>query len=269
MTAAKAGARPLAVARPRRQPAAIVALAWVEARRILLHPVYLIAVGYGVLATGRGFGHITRGGVAELIGTLVVFFLPVVAVFTVSLVATSSRRSGADETLAALPVTVRGRSAALLLAGLAPAVLSGIAAAAVWFLDRGAAEPWLPGMGAALAAIPLLYLGVTCLATAAARWLPWPGVAVAIVFGLVVWVANAHGSSNAAAVLTTPWVARPEPEDAHVIAGYSDVWHFVYLTGLVGLAATAALFRDDLRRLVTIGTAIGLPTVLVAWAQLP
>ena len=239
----------------------------------MIHPVYLTVLGY-VVITGsvdatRGFGSLTRTGVAEFVGLLFILYLPMIAIFAASLVATSARRAGAGELLAALPVSARGRAAAVILAGLAPAALGGLAALTVWYLDRGAAKPSIPHTDLALAGTPLLYLGVTCLAVAAARWLPWPGAPVAVLIGLVLWVANTRGSSHAAAVLTAPWVAGPDTDRAFVVAGYSDAWHLVYLAGLVGLAATAALYRDNLRRMVAVGAVVGVPTLTAAIAQLP
>jgi hypothetical protein len=274
VTAAVAGAPSLAGAHAARRPAAIVALASVEARRLVLHPAYLAVAGYVVIGTGVGAAHafadVTRKNTGELIGLLFLLYLPLIATFAGSLVASSARRAGADEMLAALPVTVRSRSAALVLASLGPAALGGVAAAAVWYLQRDVPDASIPVQGAALLGTPLLYIGITCLALAAARWLPWPGVPVGIVIGLFAWVATARSSSHAALVLTAPWLAGPdEAAQERVIAGYSDVWHLVYLIGLIGLAATAALFRDNLRRMVMVGAAIGAPTVVAGWAQLP
>jgi hypothetical protein len=273
VTAAVATARSLAGDRLQRRPAAIVALALVEARRLVFHPAYLGVLGYVIVGGGigalHGFSNINLKGTAEFIGLVFIFYLPLIAIFAASLVASSARRAGADEMLAALPVTLRGRSAALVLAGLGPAAVSGLAAVVLWYLHRDIAKPPIPVHGAALIGVPLLYLGITCLGLAAARWLPWPGVPVAIVIGLFAWVAKTHVSSDPVAVLTAPWVVAPEDDKALVIVGYSDLWHLVYLTGLVGLAATAALFRDDLRRMVAVGVAIGVPTAFAAWAQLP
>lgn len=272
MTAASATALPRSLGHGRGS-GAIVSLTGVEARRILLNPVYLPAMGYGLLATGvtfgHGFGHVTRAGAAEFISTVAGLLFPIVAIFAASLVATSARRAGAEEMLAALPVTARGRTMALLLGGLAPAAMGAVGTGAVWYLERGISDAPVGLSGGAYAATPLLYLGVTSLAVAAARWLPWPGAPLALMVALVLWVAHAHGSSHAVAVLTAPWIVDPEADKAQAVASYSDIWHFVYLSGLVGVAAAAALFRDDRRRMVWIGIAIGLPTLLAAWAQLP
>jgi hypothetical protein len=272
MTAARAAALPDTITHGRSR-GGTVSLAVVEARRVLLHPAWVVVFGYGLVVTGvdlsQGIGHIRRGDAAEFLAILFVVFLPLNAVFAASLVATSARRAGTEETLSALPVTARGRTLALLLAGLAPAAVGGLAAATVWYLQKDLLQPSMEISGGALAATPLLYLGSTALAVGAARWLPWPGVAVVLVIGLFVWVSSTHGSPNAAAVLTAPWIVDPDADRAAVIAGYSDVWHFVYLSGLVGLAATAAVFRDDIRRMIAVGIAVGLPSLFAAWAQLP
>jgi hypothetical protein len=67
----------------------------------------------------------------------------------------------------------------------------------------------------------------------------------------------ALAAPDAALVLTGPWITGPGRGRGRRHRGYSDVWHFVYLTGLVGLAATVALFRDDIRRLIMMGSAFG------------
>jgi hypothetical protein len=123
--------------------------------------------------------------------------------------------------------------------------------------------------GAAVATAPLLFLGTAALACAAARWLPWPGVPIVVLVGLVEWVLNTHESHNAAAVLTAPWIAFPDRDHAQYIVGYSGLWHLGYLLGLTLLAATAALWRDDVRRMLAIGLPVGAFTALAAWAQLP
>lgn len=273
MTAAKAAARSETMTYGLGTGGATVSLAAVEARRVLFHPTWIVVLGYGLVVVGvdlsQGIGHITPGKVAEILAILFVVFLPLNAVFAASLVATSARRAGSEETLGALPVTAKGRTLALLLAGLAPAAVGGLAAATVWYLQNDLLQPSMEISGSALAATPLLYLGSTALAVGAARWLPWPGVAATLVICLFVWVSTTHGSPNAAAVLTAPWIVDPDDDRAAVIAGYSDVWHFIYLSGLVGLAATAAVFRDDIRRMIAVGIAVGLPTLFAAWAQLP
>jgi hypothetical protein len=256
-----------------RRPGAMVSLASVEARRLVVHPVYLAILGYaaitGSVDAARGFGNFTRTGVAEFLAILFIFYLPLLVIFAASLVATSARRAGTEDLLSALPVSARGRSVAVMLAGLAPATIGGLAALVAWCLVRGETEPSILQSGLGLLGTPLLYLGVTCLAVAAARWLPWPGVPVAVLVVLVVWVANARGSSHATAVLTAPWVSLPDDDRAFVIAGYSDLWHVAYLAGLVALAATAALYRDNLRRMVAVGVVVGAPTLTAAIAQLP
>ena len=251
----------------------VIALGVVEARRMLLHPAYLVLAGYCTVVIGVDLTRslsIERRAAGEFIGILLVFFLALTSMFPASLTATSARRAGAEEMFDAVPVDRRTRTWAMLAAGLGPASIASIGALAVWLLRRGQPPTEEPVLTAgALCSVPLLYLGTAALACAAARWLPVPGVPLAIVFGLVGWVARTNDSQSAALVLTAPWIVSPAPENLRYVAGYSEAGHFVYLLGLVALAATAALWRDDLRRMFAVGIPVGLLTVLAAWAQLP
>ncbi|MEP7019263.1 MAG: hypothetical protein ABI808_01335 [Pseudonocardiales bacterium] len=255
----------------RRQFGAIGALARVEGRRLILHPAYLGVGGYLVIAgtadVTQGISQITRHGVSEILNILFAIFVPLIALFPASLVASSARRAGAEETLAALPVSQRGRSAALLLACLVPATIASAAVAVGWWLDSTAASTG--DHPATLYGTPLLYLGVGALAVAAARWLPWPGVALALVVGLWSWVGVVVQQDNAFAVLTAPYLVLSDTAKNVSIIGFSDAWHTAYLAGLVALACVAALYRDDLRRMVAAGVPVGTVTLICAVAQLP
>jgi hypothetical protein len=252
----------------------VLALAWVEARRMVLHPAYLVGTGYVVVVTGSdlftGLEN-SRKTVIDAIELFVLFLFAIISIFPPSLVASSARRAGAEETLAALPATQRMRTAAILVGACLPAAIATVPLGIAFLLRRDLPLfTDIPEMtGLAAASTPLLYLGTAALACAAARWLPWPGVPIAVMAGLVLWTANTHERQNPTAVLTAPWLAYPDRDRGYVIAGYSAFWHLGYLLGLVLLAATAALWRDDVRRMVAIGIPVGLFTVLAAWAQLP
>ncbi|PZS31802.1 MAG: hypothetical protein DLM58_11080 [Pseudonocardiales bacterium] len=270
MTTKVAAPRDGAVA-TRHQFAAIGALARVEGRRLILHPAYLGVGGYlvigGVGTVSQGIAQITRHGVSEILNILFAIFVPLIALFPASLVATSARRAGAEETLAALPVSQRGRSAALLLACLVPAAIGSAAVATGWWLDGTAASTG--DHPATLFGTPFLYLGVGALAVAAARWLPWPGAALVLVVGLWSWVGVVVHQDNAFAVLTAPYLLISDTAMNVSIVGFSDAWHTAYLAGLVALASVAALYRDDLRRMFAIGIPVGALTLALAFAQLP
>jgi hypothetical protein len=252
----------------------VLALSRVEARRMVVHPAYLVAAVYVVTVMGSDLVQATdnnRKTVIETIEMFALFLFAMISIFPASLVATSARRAGAQETLSAVPATPRMRTAAILLGACAPAAIATLAVLISYVL-RQDLPPFtdIPELtGAAVASTPLLYLGAAALACAAARWLPWPGVPIVVLVGLVIWVANTHTSHSAAAVLTAPWLAYPDMDDANHIAGYSGLWHLGYLLGLTLLAATAALWRDDARRMTAIGIPIGLFTALAGWAQLP
>lgn len=250
---------------------AVIALARVEARRVLLHPAYLMIFVFMVLSGYVELAAVGQIGPTQLVEILLVvftFYLPMIAIFPASLVASSARRAGATETLAALPISSSRRTIATLLASFAPATIAAIAALAIWQLSRGLPTYELE-RPAALIAVPLLYLGISGLAVAASRWLPWPGVPIAIVVGLFVWVINATSSASAFAYLTAPWLVVPDAGHALLLARYSDLWHTVYLLGLIALAWTVAILRDRIRLMLLISVPIGLLTLLAGWAQLP
>jgi len=252
----------------------LAALALVEARRLLTHPAYLVGLAYVLTVTGTGLltdAHDGRKEVIDVIEVFALFLFAMISIFPASLVATSARRAGADEMLAAVPTSPRTRTVAVLLGAGAPAAIA-TAAVLVSYALRQDLPPTTdipPLTGVAAASTALLYLGTAAVACAAARWVPWPGVPLVLLVGLVSWVGNTHASHHAAAVLTAPWIAFPDRDVAVYIAGYSGPWHVAYLTGLVALAAIAALYRDDLRRMLLVALPAGLFTGLAAWAQLP
>lgn len=249
----------------------VMALAFVEARRVLLHPVYLTTIVFLLLAGQVEYfleAQTGRKATFDALASLFTFYLPMVTIFPASLVASSARRAGATETLDALPISSAQRTTAALLASFGPATIAAVAALAIWQLSRGLPTYQLEHP-ASLIAVPLLYLGISGLAVAATRWLPWPGVPVAILVGLFVWVGTAMGSVNALAFLTAPWVVQSEADQVLATAGYSDLWHTVYLLGLVALAWTAAILRNRIRLMFLIGAPIGVVTLLAGWAQLP
>lgn len=248
---------------------AVITLARVEARRVLLHPAYLMIFVFMVLSGYvelAALGQIGPTQLVEILRVVFTFYLPMIAIFPASLVASSARRAGATETLAALPISSSRRTIATLLASFAPATIAAIAALAIWQLSRGLPTYELE-RPAALIAVPLLYLGISGLAVAATRWLPWPGVPIAIVVGLFVWVINATSPGSAVAYLTVPWLVSDE--QVLLVAGYSDLWHTIYLLGLIALAWTAAILRERIRLMLLISVPIGLLTLLAGWAQLP
>ncbi|NUR83328.1 MAG: hypothetical protein HOY71_04485, partial [Nonomuraea sp.] len=101
----------------------VTALALAEARRVLLHPLTLVGLAlYAFAVFDSGWG--PRPAYSALTSSLVLpFGVPVF--FAAVLVASSSRRAGADEMLAPTPVTREERTAASCLAALGPFLLAG------------------------------------------------------------------------------------------------------------------------------------------------
>jgi len=251
---------------------AVASLALTEARRLVLHPAYLALIGLLVLTTGiDGVNSMapTRGSTASLLELLLVF-VPLMSVFPANLVASSARRGNAEDTLDAAPLTARARTLALCLAALGPAALSAVGVVAYWWVAYRAG-PLLEGalpLGA-IASVPLLFVGAGALGVATAQWLRVPGAALAVVVGLVAWTAS-FGNAPVGAWLC-PWVVAYAEAENPLAAGGSHLWHAIYLLGLGGLAAVAALVwhPGGRRSFVAAGALVAVLTAVAGWAQLP
>jgi ABC-type multidrug transport system permease subunit len=260
---------------PRVSTRAVIRLAFREARRTMLHPVYGLAVGYLVIASTAEVFHGTplfpdRQSVINAMLFVFVFLFPVIALFPSNLVATSARRAGASDLMAALPVSRAARATAFCLSTLllaAPALAASIVATR---LINGASPhldnpPWPVTIGTMLS-VPLIWIGAGVLGVAVARWLPWPGMPLLTVFALITWTASA-GNARSDLRGTAPWLI--DEQNLYAIAPtVSSNWHAVYLAGLCLLAATAAVLRDKPWRLVEVGAPVGAGTLLTAWLQL-
>jgi len=249
----------------------LVALAAVEARRLLTHPVVMVLVVIQVLGRGVTFfveQPLSRPAVAEWLYLLVFVMWAPLNIISANLVATSARRAGAAEMLDSLPVTRAERAGALLLAACGPVLVGTGAALACWLLMNGLGPTGVEiPAGGELAAAPVTILGAVALAVAGARWLPSRITPFVLLVGIVMWVATSS-TAGPWRRLTAPWLVELSARDSALV-GYSAPWHVVYLLGLCALAAVAAIWRDDLRRLIAVGT----PMALFAWfasvAQLP
>lgn len=248
--------------------ALVLDLARVHAVRMLRHPVLLVGVVWVVLGIGLSVPETPYEDYSAVTG-MVAFLMGPLAFFAANLVASAGRRSGADEWTPSLPLRPVHRTAALLVACLAPAALAAAIDAALLVAVR------VDGLGMALkwqhvASVPLTVLGGVLLGVAVARLLPWTGVPLAVMVAVVAF--NASLSSEHAYlgfyVDFPEWTAT---DAIPTLVPGDPTWHLVYLVALCGLAASGALLRDARRRWVpfTAGAVLGVMVLVSGWLQLP
>jgi hypothetical protein len=249
---------------------AVLRLAVREARRVLLHPSYLALIGFLLLVMGVDFsvGNAsvpTRKATADLLREVFLFWLPLISVFPANLIASSGRRSGAEAMLDAASMSRAARASASCLAAV---MVSGVGLAgglALWWVTNYD-EPVPPvlNFGQAIS-VALIWCGAVALGVAIARWLPWPGMALLATAGLIFWTLSA-GNSGRWIAATVPWLFSPEITEWKSV-DVSQLWHCLYLAGLCSLAATAAVYRERLALMFSVGTGIGVFTALAVWMQ--
>lgn len=266
---AAVSARPVAPAR-----AVAPTLAVVEARRLVRHPVMVggfavwIAIALDTVIRGT---HVV--GVYETVTGALSFWPGVPAIVAAHMVATRDRRAGSLDLLDTLPGRAQERVRALCLAALAPALLGLVlnVALAGWLLADGAFAQ-APGVWHVLQG-PLTVLGACLLGIMLGVWAPNLLAPVLTLVALVVF--NLAVSERDPERLFGPamfWVDWG-PHDGTVWVGLHDgspFGHVLYLLGLCGLAAAAAMLRVSRERRVWAFAwlALGL-TVLGGWVQLP
>ena len=257
-------------------PAVVPALAAGEARRLILHPVTVL--GFALWILGAADGVITGTTVVqsfETVALMLSFFPGVPLILAAHMVATRDHRAGSLDMLGTTPGRAEERVWALCLASLAPAVLAlalngGLFA---YFLADGrfggVPSAWHVAQG------PVTVLGACLLGTMLGVWAPalaTPIIALVTMVTANVWL-NAHSDTTALFGPAHNW-ANWGAFDGSVWVGLipgSAAWHVVYLLGLCGMAAAAALLRVAERRHLAIG--LGVVSVVVAvaggLAQLP
>ncbi len=260
----------------------VLRLGWREARRMLTHPVYALlisALSIGTVVQALS-GDSTRESLYETLAVALAY-CGVATLFVASLVATSARRTGAESMFAATPLDAQLRTL-----GTALGVLLGpVAAAGLLTLGLAGISQTtgpLPDeiRGWEYAAPTLTWLGAGLLGVAVARWLPWPGVPLAVGVGLIALAmlsfnpvedGRAAGFLAPTVIITgsetqaESWV-WPRSADAHL------GWHAGYLLGLCLLALAAALGRHRplrQRAVLGLGAAGGALTVAAGILQLP
>jgi hypothetical protein len=243
-------------------------LARVHAIRMVRHPILLLGVGWYVVGVGAGLPDTPYEQYAAVTG-LIVFLAGPPTYFAANLVASSGRRAGVDEWAPSLPMPPAHRTAAVLLACLAPAALAAIINLAT-LLTLNVDGLLMPIAWQHVASVPVTVLGGAVLGVAIARLLPWPGVPLVVIVGLVafnIWLPSGY-------VHLGFYVDFADWTDTSAIPAMnpgSPSWHLVYLVALCGLAASGALLRDARRAWVPFacGGVFGSLVIVAGVLQLP
>lgn len=241
-------------------------LALGEARRLVLHPVMLLATAFFVAgSTSSFFQGITVVQAYEMVTASISFFPGIPAVLAAHMVVTRDRRAGSLDLLSAVPARREEQVWALGLAALVPTALCLVLNTALFTVllagDYFAEVPtvWHVVQG------PLTVFGACLLGTMVGVWAPALLAPVVTMVALVV-VHMAIAEQGAAALFGTAmfWVDWG-PFDGSVWVGLhpgSAAWHQLYLVGLCGMALAAAVVRVAERK----GTAVALGLVSVGVA---
>lgn len=242
-----------AVPQMRDRRAAVLALARVEGRRLLLHPLFLLGLGcsgliLAVFADRSTFEYWNLLGAALLFAglapwTLLVAFLG----------AQRAHRDGACDIYRATPLPARTRTAAALLSLPCAAAAAAVLLAAAWLarigldgsiaIDGRAVRP-----GAfELAQGPLLVTAFGALGIALGRWLRFRVVGPLAMLALF-----------APPLGALPWVVQRQIENpASGLHGHAG-WHLAFLAGVTLAAGGVALARDGRSRGITLLIVLGL-----------
>ncbi|MFD0971171.1 hypothetical protein, partial [Plantactinospora endophytica] len=195
------------------------ALGAVEARRLLRHPVYPVALSYvaAIAAAGivrRETGPAANFGYIVAALALLLGYAPATLV-AANRVAAATFRSRVREPLDSTPVDDRQRTVAVILGLVRGPVLVGLATAGLLLVVGEFTTPYperrvdvvYQRTALEYLQLPALVLGAGLLGVAVARWLPWPGALPSTV--LVVWLGTiaTYQSSTTGTVADPAWFA--------------------------------------------------------------
>jgi len=267
-----AGSGSAVTARPRRALPVPLALGRLDARRLAVHPILLVAFAYLGLVQ---FLEDDTGPRADysMVTDLPTFLLGPCVFFAANLLATRERRRGNEEWIDSMPTPAGARTAAAQLAVLGPVALAGglvatgfvVAVSTDQFITRPTVLEMLSGL--------LPVLGAGLLGVMVARWLPWPGMAALVMVGLTalhVWLNVDERQLIGAYVEWSAWPADNSGAWVGLVPG-SRGWHVTYVLALCAMAATGAHLGHARSKLpvLALGGTLTVLAIGAGWAQLP
>lgn len=220
-------------------PRTVVALARIEARRILLHPAFLGSMGLFTLFV---FAVVGGGGSAMQPGMLALGLGVGIAaggLLSTNLAAQRARRDHVLELYGSLPAPPEARTAGVLAGALlGPVLISAVASVAGAVLLRSDENIGKYVDLALGVQFPLMVAALCAIGSGTARWIPGPITApivlVAHIMTPIVWAA--------------PWIL---PTESHA----RMEWHFAYVVSLIVFWCALSFLRD--RRTVVRGLIAG------------
>ena len=235
----------------------VAALAALDGRKLIVHPAFLVGVGFSLIGSANfirastAAGRITWDDDAWTVGAGFV----VLALFTMiasNIAALRDRREHTVEQHSMLPVPPSQRTAGLLVAGAFPTAAS--AGLLVMIAGYGATQVPLTAVDRVhLAGLVAVVALMTVLGVALAIWLPSPFIAP-----LVAWAVVFSTPSDR----PRPWqvlTLLAAPRDAALAA-----WHVAYIAGITIIVATAALARTARGRTIGIGAVVGVASTVIS-----
>ena len=292
--------RAVVLERPRQREyevrAGLLALARIEAVRLLGHPIFLggvvltiaVFVAMARSAPGAGYWGLAGWGLFPLAGA---------TLLVTNLVALRDHRHGTSDLSGSLPVGERVRTGALLLAVPAAAACS-VALLALAYAGMGAGDGlpigWFgetatPSLRE-LAQGPAAVLAFGSLGVALGRWVQRVVLAPLVVFGLIAGEMVLEGTTPINALvdhrltwfwafanpgITPDWSFWPcyqnpfNPCDVERFAAGSAGWHVLYLAAFAALFGALALLRDAPPRRLLVAAGPAAVVVVAALLQLP
>ncbi len=239
---------------------AVASLARVEARRLALHPAFLITLGL-IAAVTAAFMIPAQNTTIAADGVEFFTFIAV-PLGALALVAAAhrnagrSRREGTEELFASTPTSPRARTEAFLLACLGPVPIAFAYLSVAWVGTNVIADSPVPLLLSTLAGIVVTMLlavvGGGVVGVFLSRWLPTTAAALAGI-AAIIWLNNGPDNHHD----RFRWLRVAVEKD---LGGRYDIvphplWRLAFIISLVGLGACLALWRHPARRSLVLATA--------------